>query len=130
PATGRAALAAAAFCGAALLHSTVQGSVAYFARPAADRADAYSFDLTALAAAARAPGSTAVVDPYQAMVVSFLDWDAPPTIVAPGTPVPAGAGPVFAVSRTDLAASLGPGVAARPVTIEQPEPAVVWRVDR
>jgi len=132
PARRWTAAAIAALCGTALLAATFQGAVAYFTRPLTERYSAYSFDLVALAEAASPPGTTVVIDPYQALVVQFLDRERLPVIAAPGTRLPPGRGRVVARSRQDLIAALGPGAAAaaRPAAFDPEGRPVVFEVLR
>ena len=96
---------------ATLLAASAQGAHAYFSRPAADLYAPYSNDLVALAGAATAD-STVILDSYRQVVVQFLDRDHLPRIVAPGTRLAPGAGPVLATSRDDLVGALGADAAA------------------
>ncbi len=98
-----------------LLALAAASGQAYLSRPAADRYDAYSYDLTAMAAVAGAAhGSAVILDDYAATAVRFLDAADPPAVLAPGTRVadPAAYRAVFACSRAALASALGPAAAA------------------
>ncbi len=83
-------------------------ATAYLGRPVADRYAAFSYNLVALAHAA-GPHDAVILDDYDASVVRFLDADAPPAIVAPGTRISASNGyrQVLATSRAALAVTLG-----------------------
>jgi hypothetical protein len=94
---------------------------AYSTWPVADRYDAFSYSLVALADAAAQPNSAVIVGDYQAMDVEFLDYAESPTIVRPGARIanPAGFSRIVAATRTDLVAAVGSTAAAR-------AQAVVW----
>ena len=111
---------------AALVGASAQGAHAYFSRPAGDVYSAYSNNLVAMAGLVT-PGSTVILDPFRRVVVEFLDRDHLPRIVDPGTRLDPSAGPVLALTRGDLEATLGPGpaTAARVVAVDpQGRPAV------
>jgi hypothetical protein len=97
-----------------LVALAIAGGRAYFSRPPADRYWAYRYDLVAIAERAR-PGDTVILDDYNANVVRFLDADALPRIVPPGTLVrPSTAGSrVLARSQAELAQAIGPALASR-----------------
>lgn len=115
---GRLRIIAAGGLAAGLLALAVGSGVAYLSRPVADRYAAYSFDLVALAEAAR-PADTVVVDDYSSTVIRFLDAQRLPTIVSPGVALtgPGGGGRVLARSRADLAAAIGEEAARAAVAI-------------
>jgi len=118
PVAARGAVAVAA---AGLLVLAGGSGWAYLTRPVADRYDAYTDDLSAMAAAARAPRTAVILGDYDATVVRFLDAAALPAIVAPGTRIatPTAYARVLARSVSDLTAAVGPSVAARSIVIER-----------
>ena len=107
---------------------------AYLSRPIDERYDAYSFDLVALAEAARKqPGQAVILDDYSAFVVRFLDDDRLPAIVSPTATItePGLFSRLLARSPDDLRAALGPelGARAEPVAWGGPEGGpIVWAV--
>jgi hypothetical protein len=93
---------------------------AYLSRPVADRYRAFSYPIVSLAdLAADQPGSAAILDDYSSMDVLFLDFDRPPAIVAPGTPIsnPTAYSEILALNPGDLTTALGPGLGARTVAV-------------
>jgi hypothetical protein len=124
-----ARLIGTALCLAALTASTVVGATAYFGRSVADRYDAYSFGIVALAEVSAGPGTTVIIDDYRALVIRFVDRDNLPSIVPPGTRLIDVRGPVFAADRGDLDIALGPRAAsAVAVAFDPAGRAVAWRV--
>jgi hypothetical protein len=122
-------LVGTAACLIALTVSTVVGAVAYFGRPVADRYDAYSFGIVALADVSAGPGTTVIIDDYRALVIRFIDRDNVPTLVAPGTRLAGLTGPVYAADRRDLDIALGAlAASAVPVAFDPRGRAVAWRV--
>ena len=118
-----ARVAAAVIGGAFTLFFAGMGAgslAAYFSRPVSDRYHAYSYDVVALAHAAR-PGDAIVIDDYNRIDVEFLaetasdDSLARPRIFTHGSqiPDPARYGEVLALSREDLSAAVGAPVDAR-----------------
>ena len=104
---------------------------AYFTRPAADVYASYSGALVALGDAARThPGSVVVATGYDALTVDFVARGVPTRVVDPGTPVGglAAGTPVYAGSRSDLAAAAGSAAAARatPAARDASGAPVVW----
>jgi 4-amino-4-deoxy-L-arabinose transferase-like glycosyltransferase len=93
---------------------------AYFSRPVSDRYHAYSYDVVALAQAARA-GDAVVIDDYNRIDIDFLtdiafdDSPMRPLIFIHGSqiPDPARYGQVLALSREDLSVALDAPVDAR-----------------
>jgi hypothetical protein len=125
---GRAALVVAA---AGLIALAVGSGGAYQSRPLANRYDAFSHALVALAEAA-GPEDVAIVDDYSAGVVRFLKGAEAPSIVSPGSElrsqVPGAS--VLALSRTDLESALGAEVAvrARAIALDPEGRPRVWAV--
>ncbi|HEY6379508.1 MAG TPA: hypothetical protein VI316_10055 [Candidatus Dormibacteraeota bacterium] len=129
----RGAVAGTAVAVMALAAMTVQSATLYFNRATLDRYGPYSFDLVALAAAARQPGTVVLLDHYAAPVVQFLDRDQSPTVIdeplagrvhlAPGTTV-------VARFASDLDAALGAGAqrAAQVVAHDPDGNPVVFRI--
>ena len=103
----RARVAATTLAAAGLLGLGIGSGAAYLGRPVADRYDAYRYDLVAMAAAAQ-PTDAVILDDYDADVVRFLDARSLPTIIAPGSTIPAPATyrSVLATSREDLIRAL------------------------
>jgi 4-amino-4-deoxy-L-arabinose transferase-like glycosyltransferase len=105
---------------------------AYLSRPVADRYSAYSYELVAMAAAARGAGDAVIVDDYSSTVIRFLDATQLPTIVMPGAPIPEldRYRAVFALSKADLGRALGSAVAAhaRAVATDPAGLPTVWAV--
>jgi hypothetical protein len=104
---------------------------AYFTRPVADRYSAFSYPIVSLASyAAEHPGSAVILDDYSAMDVEFLDASNLPAVLQPGAKVPnPGAFSVYvALSRQDLASTLGPEAAARarPIAWDPAGNPTVW----
>ena len=116
----------------ALAAIAVGSGVAYLSRPVADRYEAYSYNLVALADAADRPGSLVIADEWSAADVQFIDFDANPTILAPGTPLthPERYQRILAHDPKDLAAALGENAAAgaRAVAWDLSGEPVVWEV--
>jgi hypothetical protein len=98
----------------------IASAVTYLNRPVADRYAAFTFADVALADAAvnnptdGGPSTLVILNSYDAMDVQFLDAGRLPTIVAPMTPVGNAAvySLIVAPSRADIAAAVGPGIAA------------------
>jgi hypothetical protein len=92
----------------------------YLNRPLADRYAAFTFADVALAGVAvnnatdGGPSTLVILDSYDAMDVQFLDAGRLPTIVAPLTRIanPAVYSLIVAPTRADIAAAVGPGIAA------------------
>ena len=106
---------------------------AYFTRTPADRYFAFSYQIVSLASyAAEHPGSAAILDDYSAMDVEFLDASEGVTIYKPGSNVahPAAHSTYLALSREDLASTLGPAVASRaqPIAWDPSGKPAVWAV--
>ena len=103
---------------------------AYSTWPVADRYDAFSFSVVALADAAAQPNSAVIVGDYQAMDVEFLDYAQSPTIFRPGARIanPAGFDRIVATTRGDLVAAVGSTAAAgaRAVAWDLSGKPVVW----
>lgn len=131
---GRGRVAGVLVVVVALVAMTVQSGVLYFGRSATDRYQPYSFDIVAVADAAREPGTVVLIDHYSAPVVQFLDRDVAPTVIdepsagkvhlAPGTIV-------VARFPSDIGAALGAG-AERVATVVARDPdgnAVTFRVE-
>jgi hypothetical protein len=98
----------------------VSSGWAYLSRPVADRYQAFSYPIVSLAElAADRPGSAVVVDDYTAMDVSFLDFDRPPAILAPGTsiPNPTRYSEILGLSPDDLSRALGPELGGRAAAV-------------
>jgi hypothetical protein len=127
---GRLAATASA-AGLALL--AVGSGTVYLSRPVADRYEAYTYDLVAMADLARQTPDTAVIlDDYSATVVRFLDFHDLPTIVTPGDALndPGAYSQVIARTQDDLVRALGSGMAERAVPVAR-DPAgtpTVWAV--
>lgn len=129
-AAGNAALAGAAVI---LTAVAVWSGWAYLTRPVADRYQAFSYPVVAMADLAGAdPGSAVIVSDYSAMDVLFLDFDRPPAIVNPGLRIsnPGEYRQILALSQVDLSAALGPtlGATARPVAWDTSGAPTVWAV--
>jgi len=93
---------------------------AYLHRPVADRYDAFSYPVAAMAdLAGQHPGAAVIVDAYTSMDVSFVDFDRPPAIFAPGTAIadPGSYSEILALSRDDLAKALGTELAGRATAV-------------
>jgi len=106
---------------------------AYFTRTPADRYFAFSYQIVSLASyAAEHPGSAAILDDYSAMDVEFLDASEGVTIYKPGSNVAdlAAHSTYLALSREDLASTLGPAVASRaqPIAWDPSGKPAVWAV--
>jgi len=103
----RARVGATTLAAAGLLGLGIGSGAAYLGRPVADRYDAYRYDLVAMAAAAQ-PTDAVILDDYDADVLRFLDARSLPTIIAPGSTIPAPTTyrNVLATSRDDLIRSL------------------------
>jgi 4-amino-4-deoxy-L-arabinose transferase-like glycosyltransferase len=109
--------------------------VAYLTRPVADRYDAFSYDLVAIAEhAAAASASVVILDEHAAISVRFLAFHANPPVMirSPGAllPEPATQGTVLARSPDDLVSALGPTRAARaaPIAFDPAGRPSVWAV--
>ncbi|MBV9100117.1 MAG: glycosyltransferase family 39 protein [Candidatus Dormibacteraeota bacterium] len=105
----------------------------YLERPVAERYDAYSFALVALARAAdHGPGTAVVVDSYSAFDVQFLDAPDPPTIVDPGQRItsPKLYSLLVAPSRDAIASATDQATAARAavVAVDIRGQPVAWQV--
>ena len=105
---------AAAVAGVGLIGLGVANGVTYLHRPVAERYDAYRFDLVAMADAAR-PTDVVILDDYDASVIRFLDANAPPAVIAPGSAIGQAAAfdRVLAIDSADLVRSLGSKVSSR-----------------
>jgi len=131
---GRSAGRLAALVAAASFAVLAIGSgMAYLSRPVADRYDAYTYDLVAMADVARqAPRAAVVLDDYSATVVRFLDFHDPPAILAPGTRLgdASAFSTVIARTRDELAGVLGPQAAGRAIPVARDETGhpTVWSV--
>jgi 4-amino-4-deoxy-L-arabinose transferase-like glycosyltransferase len=106
---------------------------AYFSRPVADRYATFSYPIVSLASyAADHPGSAVILDDYSAMDVEFLDAADQVAIYPPGSKVadPAAHPLYLALSRDDLASTLGSSVAARaqPIAWDPAGKPAVWAV--
>jgi hypothetical protein len=99
---------------AGLLALATGSGSAYLSRPVADRYAAYSYELVAMAAAARGTGNAVIVDDYSSTVIRFLDINHLPTIVSRSVaiPEPGTYHAIFALSRGDLQRALGSAEAA------------------
>lgn len=129
---GTGAAAAAAIAAVLLLVPSVVGAHAYLDRPVAERYDAYSFDLVAMARlAAVTPHRVVVLDDYRALVVRFLDAGGSVDVEAPGRRLhPPPGTTVLALDRGDLGSALGSAGAGRARVVER-DPggaARVWEV--
>jgi hypothetical protein len=128
-----AAGAIAALLGALLIAVGAGSAHAYFSRGVADRYDAYSFDVVALAEQAHGGPSTAViVDDFSGFDVRFLKAASPPTVIDPGSRIadPRAFSRIVGRSQAEIAHSAGPELAAR-ATVAARDPAgraVVWVV--
>jgi 4-amino-4-deoxy-L-arabinose transferase-like glycosyltransferase len=94
--------------------------LAYFTRPIADRYEAYSYPLTAMAEYAAAhPGAAVILDEHSGYVVEFLDADEGTVVYAPGVKVPSpSAHPLYlALSAEDFRAALGDAAVERAVAV-------------
>src|SRR6202049_1963740 len=113
--------AAWAVCAAAVTGVGIASAVTYMNRPLADRYSAFTFADVALANAAvdNSTGGGAstllILDKHDALDVQFLDAGRLPPIVAPMRPVanPAIYSLIVAPSRSDIAAAVGPELAAQ-----------------
>ena len=129
PAGRLAALASAA----GLVVLAIGSGTAYLARPVADRYEAYTYDLVAIADAAReTPHAAVILDDYSATVVRFLDFHDLPTIIAPRGTLrdPGMYSQVIARTQGDLVRVLGSAAGERAVPVAQ-DPAgtpSVWSV--
>jgi 4-amino-4-deoxy-L-arabinose transferase-like glycosyltransferase len=107
-------------------------AAAYFARPVSERYHAFSYELVAIADAARGPSQVAILDDFAAMSVRFLGGASAPRIVAPGTVVDT-AGVERTVARTtgELREALGDELADRaiPIAWDPLGAPTVWAVD-
>lgn len=106
---------------------------AYLSRPIEERYEAYSFDLVALAQAARdRPGQAVLLDDYSAYVVRFLDADRLPGIVSRTETItqPGLFSRLLARNPDDLRATLGPelGARAQPIAWDPQGRPTVWAV--
>jgi len=108
---------AAAACAAALLGLGTASTITYVNRPAAEMYTAFSFGDVQLAsaAAARGPGTVAIVDAYNALDISFLDAGNLPTMLEPNQRLinPAVYSLIVAPSRSLIAAATDEATAAR-----------------
>ncbi len=129
----RGAAAGAALPTAALALMTVQTATLYFSRDVAVRYAPYSFDIVALADAARQPGTVVLIDHYSAPVVEFVDHDVAPRVIDEPTAGPISLPPgtvVVARFDSDLRIALG-NAAADHAQVLQRDPGgdpVVFRV--
>ena len=129
--TGRRVATAA--IAVALIGLGVASSVTYLGRPVSARYDAYSFAVVQLAAAANGgAGTVAIIDGFNAFVVRYLDWNQPPTVLAPGSTLrhPAVYSLIVAESRRDIARATDAAIAARAGVVAR-DPAgrpAVWEV--
>jgi 4-amino-4-deoxy-L-arabinose transferase-like glycosyltransferase len=122
----------AAGVAAGLVALAIGSGSAYLSRPVADRYSAYSYELVAMAAAARGAGNVVIVDDYSSTVIRFLDATQLPTIVMPAATIiePDRYRAIFALSRADLGRALGSTVAAHARAVAR-DPAgrpTVWAV--
>lgn len=129
-AAGNAALAGVAVILTAI---AVWSGWAYLTRPVADRYQAFSYPVVAMADLAEgSPGSVVIVSDYSAMDVLFLDFDRPPAIVKPGLVIsnPGAYRQILALSQADLSTALGPalGGTAKPVAWDPSGTPTVWAV--
>jgi 4-amino-4-deoxy-L-arabinose transferase-like glycosyltransferase len=131
---GRSAGRLAATVSAAGLAALAVGSgTVYLSRPVADRYEAYTYDLVAMANVARqTPHAAVILDDYSATVVRFLDFHDLPTIVAPGDALndPGAYSQVIARTQDDLVRALGSAATERAVPVAR-DPAgtpTVWSV--
>jgi 4-amino-4-deoxy-L-arabinose transferase-like glycosyltransferase len=126
------AAAAAAAVAVTLTAVAVWSGRAYFTRPPAVRYSDFSYDIYAMAQLAAQPGSAVVTDDYSAQDVRFMDADRLPAILAPGTkiPDPKAYALILSLNRDDLAAAVGPDLAARIVAVywDPSGKPVVWEV--
>jgi hypothetical protein len=121
---GRGRLIGAGVVVLALAAMTIQSATLYFSRASTDRYAPYSFDMVAVADAARHPGTVVLIDHYSAPVVEFLDRDQGPTLIdeptvgrihlTPGTRV-------VARFSSDIGTALGAG-AERAATVVARDP--------
>lgn len=129
----RGAIVAGVLVAAGFATLAAGSAAAYLARPVADRYDAFSFDVAALAGlSTHGASDVVIVDDYSAMTVQFLDAGRLPTIVPPGTALhdrPSG-GAVLALRRADLETALGSAAAAtaRAVAWDPAGRPTVWEV--
>lgn len=105
------------------------GAAAYFSRPIDARYQAYSYDVVALAAAARS-GDAVVIDDYNRIDIDFLDAGHAPRVFAPGTRIrdPGRFARVLALSRQDAAAALGEATASRGEMVSADGHPAFWSV--
>ena len=111
----RGSLAMSIAAATALVALGVLSITTYLARPVSARYNAYSFAVVQLAAAAnQGPGTVAIIDDYNAFDVRFLDFDNPPTLVAPRVELhhPAVYSLIVAMSRDDIARATDANTAA------------------
>jgi hypothetical protein len=108
---------AAAACAAALVGLGAASTAVYVTRPAADMYIAFSAADVQLAtvAAARGPGTVAIVDAYNALDIRFLDAGNLPTMLEPNQRLlnPAVYSLIVAPSRSLIAAATNDATAAR-----------------
>lgn len=134
PILGRASVwAVGVAVGGTLAALGAASTLTYLDRPVSARYTAYSFaDVELAAAADRGPGTVAIIDDYNALVVRFLDYERLPTIVAPGSRLahPAVYSLIVAPSRSDIARATDQATAARAgVAARDPHGSpVVWVV--
>jgi hypothetical protein len=98
----------------------VSSGWAYLSRPVADRYQAFSYPIVSLAElAADRPGSAVIADEFTSYDVSFLDFDRPPAILAPGTsiPNPTRYSEILGLSPDDLSRALGPELGGRAAAV-------------
>jgi 4-amino-4-deoxy-L-arabinose transferase-like glycosyltransferase len=104
----------------------------YLSRPVADRYAPFSYELVSLSSyATEHPSSAVILDSYSAMDVEFLDAEALPAIVTPGSKVSGTAPTVWlGVSLNDIRSTLGAEAADRavPVAWDPAGKPVVWAV--
>jgi hypothetical protein len=136
----RARITAPAIVGAFTLFFAGLGAgslAAYFSRPVSDRYHPYSYDVVALAQAAR-PGDAVVIDDYNRIDVEFLtdiafdDSPMRPRIFTHGSQIadPSRYAAVLALSREDLNVAMGAPVDARAMVIARTPDGLpaVWAV--
>jgi 4-amino-4-deoxy-L-arabinose transferase-like glycosyltransferase len=136
--TPRSRVIAWSVCAAALAGVGVASAVTYLNRPIEDRYAAFTFADVALADAAvdnptnGGPSTLLILDDYDAMDVQFLDAGRMPTIVEPMRAIGNAAvySLIVAPSRADIAAAVGPPLAAdaQPVATDPDGNAVAFEV--
>jgi 4-amino-4-deoxy-L-arabinose transferase-like glycosyltransferase len=96
-----------------LLALAIGSGQAYLSRPVADRYEAFSYSVVAMADAADGD-DIVLLYPHAAGVVRFLDSTDPPQVAIPGARLAEmPAGNVLALTRTDLEGSVGEAAAQR-----------------